>query len=161
MLPSLVVVLSILSAAFPSCLVCIVSALLPQVPEGHKHEPLKRFKMLQNRRETRVLRLILAHAVHTGRTFLRLGFAIVNIVKAHSCALSKYTLALCRAYNGTLPPLRDVDAHKVEGKAPKGAGKNQAAAVCLLCFAFCFASCFASCFVVVARKAKPAPDTMP
>lgn len=52
---------------------------------------------------------------------LRLGFAIVNIDKAHSCALSKYILALCRAYNGTLPPLRDVDAHKVEGKAPKGA----------------------------------------
>lgn len=51
------------------CLFCIVSALLPQVPEGHKHEPFKRFKMLQNRRETRVLRLILAHAVHTGRTF--------------------------------------------------------------------------------------------
>lgn len=79
--------------------------------------------MLQNRRETRVLRLILAHAVHTGRTFLRLGFAIVNIDKVHSCALSKYILALCHAYNGALPPLRDVDAHKVEGKAPKGAIK--------------------------------------
>lgn len=77
--------------------------------------------MLQNRRETRVLWLILACVVRTNCTLLHLGFAVVNIDKAHSCALSKYILALCRAYNGTLPPLRDVDAHKVEGKAPLGA----------------------------------------
>lgn len=38
------------------------------------------------------------------------------------------------------------------GKPQKGR-ENQAAAVCL--------SCFASCFAAVARKAKPAPDTMP
>ena len=133
-LPSLVVVLSILSAALPSCLVCIGYT-------SPKRDAITCCKT-DGKRAFYDLPACPSCRAHRGKP------------------LSRFGLVLRRAYNGTLPPLRDVDAHKVEGKAPKGAERVQAA---LSCFASCFVgalSCF-SCFGVVARKENPAPDTIP